>query len=209
MTLNTLSASLIALTFAALPLAAQTAGDAQASGDSTLSMGQADAAVPGAGLPTQDTAEVGKIYYVTNFDNWEERCKKTADGADPCNLFQLLTDGTGNPVAQVNLFPLPQGQEAVAGANIMVPLETLLTKNLALAIDGAPAKTYPYAFCTKDGCVARIGFTADEVAAMKKGSVVKVGIVPAAAPDKTVGLELSLKGFTAGYEAVVASRAKP
>jgi invasion protein IalB len=166
------------------------------------------AAAPGGGLPTQDAAKVGQTYFLQNFDSWEERCKKTADGSDPCLLYQLLKDSTGNPVSEITIFALPDGQQAVTGATVVAPLETLLTKQLGLAIDGATPKIYPFAFCTKDGCISRVGFTADELAALKKGTKATVTIVPAAAPDKTVVLDISLKGFTAGYTAVEATRPK-
>ncbi len=217
MTMTRLKATLLALTLAtalapALPGRAQTTtGDATAPAADGLSLGAPSATVtsaPGGGLPTQDKAEVGQTYYVQNYDAWELRCRKTADGSDPCNLYQLLKDDTGNPVAEINVFPLPEGQQAVAGANVVAPLETLLTKSLGLAIDGTDPKIYPFAFCTRDGCVARVGLTAGEVDAMKKGAVAKVTIVPAAAPDKPVTLEVSLKGFTAGFDAVQASRVK-
>ena len=56
------------------------------------------------------------------------------------------------------------------------------------------------------GCVARVGFTAEEIAAFKAGGKATMTIVPAVAPDKTVALDMSLKGFTAGFDAVAATR---
>ena len=50
--------------------------------------------------------------------------------------------------------------------------------------------------------------TADEVAGFKKGAKATMTIVPAAAPDQKVALDISLKGFTAGYDAVAASLAQ-
>jgi invasion protein IalB len=205
--------SILALTLcAATPLLAQTtttdaATQPQAGGD--LSLGAPQASVAPTALPTQEQAEVGQTYALGTFDAWEERCKKTADGADPCLLYQLLKDANGNPVSEITVFGLPPGQQAVAGATVIAPLETLLTKALTLAIDGAQSKVYPFAFCTRDGCVARIGLTPEEVDALRKGAKATLTIVPAAAPDQTVALDISLKGFTAGYEAVSKSVAKP
>lgn len=156
------------------------------------------------GLPTQADAEVNGLYLAANFDSWEQRCVKTADGADPCQLYQLLKDTDGNSVAEISLFDLPAGGEAAVGATVIVPLETLLTANLRIGVDSANPKIYPFTYCTLQGCVARIGFTADELAALKKGIVAKVTIVPAVAPDKTVSLDMSLKGFTKGYETIKA-----
>lgn len=147
----------------------------------------------------------GTTYIQANFDAWEQRCVRTVDGADPCQLYQLLKDTQGNAVAEFSMFNLPAGGQAAAGATVIVPLETLLTENLLLAVDGGKAKIYPFTFCSTIGCVARIGFTAAEVEQFKKGAKAVVTIVPVVAPDQKVTVELSLKGFTAGYTAVSAT----
>lgn len=159
-----------------------------------LSMGQAPADGP------------GSTYVKEAFESWELRCVRVAEGAEPCQLYQLLKDGEGNSVAEIGMFSLPEGGEAAAGATIIVPLETLLPAGLRLAVDATEAKIYPFTFCSQMGCVARVGFTAAEVAAFKAGVKATMTIVPAVAPDKTVELDMSLKGFTAGYDAVDASR---
>ena len=200
--------SLLALTSAATaqtpdtPAVEPPAADAAVPND--LSMG----VEPLPGLPSQTEADVGATYLAASFDKWEQRCVKTADGADPCQLYQLLLDKDGNSVAEIFLFDLPAGGKAVAGATVMAPLETLLTANLKITVDTAKARIYPFAFCTKLGCVARLGFTAEELAAFKKGIKGVLTIVPAAAPDKSVDLDLTLKGFTAGFEAVTAANTK-
>lgn len=174
--------------------------------DAGLSMGT-EAGAP-ARMPTRDEAEVGQAYLAATFERWEQRCEKTAEGKDPCQLYQLLNDKDGNAVAEFTIFSLPEGGEATAGATIVAPLETLLTANLGIKVDSDKGKLYPFTFCTAVGCVARVGFTADEVSGFKKGAKATMIIVPAAAPDVTVDLEISLKGFTAGYDAVAASLTK-
>lgn len=166
---------------------------ADAAATDNLSMGQ----------PPADG--VGSTYTKETFESWEQRCVKTADGNDPCQLYQLLKDAEGTAVAEINMFSLPEGGQAAAGATIVVPLETLLTAGMRFAIDTAEPKVYPFTFCAQIGCVARIGFTADELAAFKKGSKGVLTIVPAVSPKDTVVLDVSLKGFTAGYDAVKAS----
>lgn len=145
---------------------------------------------------------VGSPYTQEVFTDWELRCIRTAEGNDPCQLYQLLKDDGGNSVAEVTLFTLPDGQQAVAGGTIITPLETLLTEDILIQVDSASPKRYPFSFCTAGGCVARIGFTAEDVAALKAGNKATITIVPVAAPDQKVNLNLSLKGFTAGFEAV-------
>lgn len=181
----------------------ETAPAAETAPANGLAMGTEAGAAPV--VLTKETAQVGQGYLAASFDQWEQRCEKTADGKDPCQLFQLLKDADGNSVAEIGLFPLPEAGQAVAGATIVAPLETLLTANLTIAIDASAAKIYPFTFCTIGGCVARVGFTAEEVEQFKKGAKATMTIVPAAAPEETVNLDISLKGFTAGYEAVAAN----
>ena len=178
---------------AAAPATAAAADPAAAAG---VSLGVPD------GLPTQEQAAVGGVYLAAKFDAWEQRCVKTADGADPCQLYQLLKDASGNPTAEVSFFTLPDGGKAVLGATVLVPLETMLTANLRIAVDQGVPLIYPYSYCTVSGCLAKTGFTADDLASLKKGTAANVIIVPAAAPDKTVVVAISLKGFSAGYQAI-------
>jgi invasion protein IalB len=188
--------------------AAPAEGAATAPAEGSTPAAPADAAADLSMGASASTPEgVGSSYTPATFDAWEQRCLRTADGADPCQLYQLLKDANGNAVAEVSLFDLPPGQPAVAGATVVAPLETLLTEQLTLAIDSAPAKRYPFSWCASVGCFARIGFTGEEVDALKRGAKATITIVPAVAPDTQVVLDMSLKGFTAGFEAVSAANA--
>ena len=145
--------------------------------------------------------QVGEPYVREEFGDWALRCIKSEEGErDPCNLYQLLSNAEGVAVAEFNLFRLPEGQRAVAGATIVVPLETLLTQQLTIAVDGQNARRYPFTFCNRAGCVARIGFTQEEIDQFKRGAAAAVRLVPAAAPNEEVVLDVSLSGFTAGFE---------
>ena len=167
-----------------------------------LAQDTADTTTPGAGDLSLGTTEpqVGETYIAEEFTDWELRCVRQAEGEDPCQIYQLLTDDQGNAVAEFNIFALPPGGEAVAGATVITPLETLLTAQLRLSTDGAQPKRYPYSFCTPIGCFARLGFTADEIEEFKTGAEVIVTIVAAGAPDQPLQLTASLSGFTAGWE---------
>ena len=187
-----LSAALGCASFPAL--AQTTATPAPADG---LAMGVPD------GIPDQATAQLGGIYLAAKFDAWEQRCVKKPDGSDPCQLYQLLKDDTGNPVSEISFFTLQEGSQAVLGANVLAPLETLLTANLRISVDAGTAKIYPFSYCNQNGCVAKVGFTAEDLAALQAGSDAIMTIVPAAAPAKTVVIKIPLKGFTAGHQAIV------
>jgi invasion protein IalB len=197
-------ALLLALT--AAPLAAQTT-EAPAEGDGTVAADTATADNLAMGQEVGAADGPGSNYTAASFEAWEQRCVRTETGADPCQLYLLLKDKDGNSVAEFTMFNLPKGGEgpAVAGATFIAPLETLLTAGMMLQIDAGKPKAYPFTFCTQIGCVARIGFTAEEVAAMKGGANAKITIVPFVAPDEKVELAISLKGFTAGFDAVIAA----
>lgn len=186
----------------ALPGVAQESTEAPAEGT-------AAPAAPADGLSMGQTPQQGpgSTYVKEAFDSWELRCVRVESGTEPCQLYQLLKDAQGTAVAEIGLFSLPDGGEAAAGATIIVPLETLLTGGLRLGVDDAQPKIYPFTFCSQVGCVARVGFTAEEVEAFRKGGKAVLTIVPAVAPDQTVALDVSLAGFTAGFEAVAATRA--
>ena len=150
----------------------------------------------------------GTTYTSATFDSWELRCLRTEGGDDPCQLYQLLKDDKGNSVAEISMFALPPGKTAVAGATIVAPLETLLTEQLTMSVDGVNPKRYPFTWCAALGCIARVGFTQAEVDGLKKGATATLSIVPVAAPDQRVTLNISLKGFTAGFDAVSKTPAK-
>ena len=199
-----LSALALLLALAAAPLAAQDAAApaedapvAEAATDDSLSMGAEIGGGDG----------VGSTYIAANFEAWEQRCVRTEAGVDPCQLYMLLKDAEGNSVAEFTLFGLPEGTQgpAVAGATFIAPLETLLTAGMMLQIDQGTPKAYPFTFCAQIGCVVRLGFTAEEVAQMKQGANAVITIVPFVAPDEKVVLTASLKGFTAGLDAVNAA----
>ena len=146
--------------------------------------------------------ELGKPYTKKEIGSWEMRCIKTEEEVDPCQMYQLLADGEGAPVAEVSLFRLPDGGQAKAGATVVVPLETALPAQLTLSVDGGKARRYPYAFCNPVGCYVRMGLTDAAIGAFKRGKQAVLTIVPALAPDQKVNLTLSLDGFTAGYDEV-------
>ncbi len=165
-----------------------------------------DGSNPGSDLNLGESTgpQTGQPYILEEFGDWAMRCIKAEEGQpDPCQLYQLLKDGEGNDVAEVSMFRLPEGGEAVAGATIVVPLETLLTQQLTIAVDGANERRYPFTFCNRAGCVARVGFTANDIAQFRRGNAATLRLVPAAAPADEVVLNMSLTGFTAGYEGVV------
>ena len=152
------------------------------------------------GEDANQAPQLGTTYTEEVIGSWEMKCIRTEEEQDPCQMYQLLDDGEGNPVSEFSLFRLPAGGKASAGATIVVPLETALPQQLTISVDGSKARRYPYAFCNPVGCYARLGLTDADVSAFKRGNKAVITIVPALAPDQKVDLELSLDGFTASYD---------
>ena len=148
---------------------------------------------------------LGDYYDKGQFNDWTLRCVKTENPIDPCQLFQLMFTGTGTPVAEFNLSVIEPNGVVIAGANVITPLETLLTAQLKIQVDDTHAKAYPFAFCMQIGCVARIGLTEEDLAGYRAGNAATVTMVPAGAPNQQEVLTLSLIGFTAGYNALIAN----
>ncbi|MCW1952146.1 MAG: invasion associated locus B family protein, partial [Octadecabacter sp.] len=123
------------------------------------------------------------------------------EGEDPCQMYQLLNDADGNAVAEIAIVVLQNGGQAVAGATIVAPLETLLTEQLTLRVDGGQARRFPFNFCNVGGCVTRLGLTEQDVALFRRGAEATLRMVPAAAPDQDVTVTMSLSGFTAAFNA--------
>lgn len=208
---------MIALLSAAIPATLHAQDDAETSTDTASEIGEPtedgssvaedeESVAPPVGQLSMgeevDENAPGRTFIAAEFGDWQQRCIRTEDGSDPCQLYQLLRDGDGNAVAEMSVFGLPDGQQAAAGATVITPLETLLTRQLTLTVDSGQAKRYPFDFCSAAGCFARIGLTDAEIASFKRGSEARLMIVPAAAPDQEIMLTVSLSGFTAGYDAV-------
>ncbi len=141
-------------------------------------------------------------YIKETYGDWQLQCFRSEAGEDPCQMYQLLREEGGNPVAEFSLFKLPSDGQAVAGATIAVPLGTLLPQGLKISVDGGKAKSYNYSFCSMGGCFARIGFTEADIAAFRAGASARLTLVPAQAPDQVVEIDASLSGFTAAYNEV-------
>ena len=175
----------------ALPIAAS----AQSDGSSAAS----DLPV---GRPVEDT---GSTYTAETHGDWEIRCVRVAEGQrEPCQLYQLLVDENGNPVAEMNIFDLPDQDPVVAGGTIITPLQTMLQPGTRLRIDDNPWVEYPFAFCQPVGCFVRLGLRQSDLDLMRSGGSADVAIVPVQAPDQVVVVSASLNGFTAGFDALAA-----
>ncbi|WP_134680093.1 invasion associated locus B family protein [Paracoccus ravus] len=163
---------------------------------------QAPAAPAGeAAAPSAGEAQAGQPYTKETHGDWTLRCMKTAEGKDPCELYQLLKDQNGASVAETSILPMTGDVAAVI--TFVSPLETDLQAGLGFQVDSGKANRYPFMLCAPVGCISRVGMTEADLAPMKRGKEATVALVPFGAPkEQAVRLKLSLSGFTAGMNAL-------
>ncbi|MBC6438272.1 MAG: invasion associated locus B family protein [Rhodobacteraceae bacterium] len=156
------------------------------------------------GTPVDEVDGLGSTYIAEVYGAWEVRCLRTGDSRfDPCQMYQLLTDADGNPVAEFNLFDVPDANGVVAGATIVTPLDTLLLWQMRMRVDDGPERQYPFSFCRMIGCFVQIALSQGDITAFRAGNQAIISIVPLPAPDQVVDIGASLSGFTAAYADLV------
>ena len=155
------------------------------------------------GKPLETIREPGEIYLAGNKGDWNVRCVTANPGEiDKCEIQQLLFLNENSPIADISIFKLPEGERAVAAANVMVPLETLLTKKFRFAFSEESVKEFPYSFCNQNGCLVRMGLLEEDIEAMKKGSSSELSITHISSPEASINLSLSLNGFTSAFDII-------
>ena len=185
------------------PALAQDAAPAEAATDAAPEAAADAAPAAEAAAPAAEGPAVGDYYMRETHGDWQMRCIKAPNGIDPCELFQLLQDDSGNPVAEATLIPLNTDQIA-AGMTLTAPLETDLRAGIGFQIDSGEPRVYPFSVCAPIGCVAQIGLPAPEMDKLRRGAKGKVVVLPYGqeGPDGLVELAVSLTGLTAGYKAL-------
>jgi invasion protein IalB len=155
------------------------------------------------GKPLEKMREPGEMYSAGKEGDWSVRCVTGKPGeADRCEIHQLLFLNENTPIADISIFKLPDNEMAVAAANVMVPLETLLTKKFRFAFSNKSIKEFPYSFCNKNGCLVRMGLLEEDIEAMKKGFNSELSVTHISSPNSYIKLDLSLKGFTAAFDKI-------
>lgn len=161
-----------------------------------MSLAAQEATVP------QTQPQVGEPVVAATHRDWQILCVQIDEaGTQNCEMYQLLLDPEGSPIAEISIAVLPFGAEFSAGATVTTPLETFLPTGLGFRI-GADEEMRIEAFrvCTVVGCIVRMGLSADEVDRMKAGSTASLMIAPFVAIDRPVEITVSLAGFTAAFE---------
>ena len=85
-------------------------------------------------------------YIKERFENWTLKCIKPVNSIERCEANQIIFNQKQQPVAEISIIKLPKGQVAAAAATVIVPLETILSEGLVLAIQELEPKKYQFKF---------------------------------------------------------------
>ena len=142
-------------------------------------------------------------YIKERFEDWALKCIKPANSIERCEANQIIFNQKQQPVAEISIIKLPKGQVAAAAATIIVPLETILSEGLVLAIQELEPKKYQFKFCNSLGCYSQIGLTDDEVEALKKKEKASIVLKHISSGDQQIVIPMSLNGFTKTFSNVI------
>ena len=135
-------------------------------------------------------------YIKERFENWTLKCIKSVNSVERCEANQIIFNQKKQPVAEISIIKLPKGQVAAAAATIIVPLETILSEGLVLAIQELEPKKYQFKFCNSLGCYSQIGLTDNEVDALKRKEKASIFLKHISSGDQQIVIPMSLDGFT-------------
>ena len=142
-------------------------------------------------------------YIKERFENWALKCIKPVNSIERCEANQIIFNQKQQPVAEISIIKLPKGQVAAAAATIIVPLETILSEGLVLAIQELEPKKYQFKFCNSLGCYSQIGLTDDEVEALKRKEKASIFLKHISSGDQQIVIPMSLDGFTKTFSNVI------
>ena len=142
-------------------------------------------------------------YIKERFENWSLKCIKPVNSIERCEANQIIFNQKQQPVAEISIIKLPKGQVAAAAATIIVPLKTILSEGLVLAIQELEPKKYQFKFCNSLGCYSQIGLTDDEVEALKRKEKASIFLKHISSGDQQIVIPMSLDGFTKTFSNVI------
>lgn len=137
----------------------------------------------------------------TLYDDWFTLCD-TAKNFCSANQLQYMVKDTER--SQVLHAHLSKNQNNQLFMQIILPLGVLLKPGIIMKIDDGKQFSVAYHTCTNKGCIAVIPATESLLKELRLGSKALLGFRPVGI-DKTMVIEMSLKGFTKASKQVQSS----
>lgn len=137
------------------------------------------------------------------YNDWLYSCEKNKQGKSACFVSQTLSrkgkdNKKGGKVFVIKIGFMPGQKKPVAF--MQVPLGVSLPPGLTFGIDKGKPSRWPYEFCGPEGCVVMVRMDDAMIVSMKRGS--SAYAIIAGRDRKGQKLPISLKGFTAAYNAL-------
>ncbi len=157
-------------------------------------------------IPNRPAAQAPKQMVVSEHGDWRIACDdaaKSAEGGakESCGMIQTAKHPERKNIAlTLVLVKNRQDDKNVTMMRLMAPIGVFLPTGIALEIDGAAVGRVPFTRCLPQVCVAFAEASPPTLEKMKKGAKAKFIIYEA--PGLGLGMEFSLKGFTAGLTAL-------
>ena len=156
---------------------------------------------PGAQPAQRRVAPAQKQKVVAEHGDWKITCEdkikgSEATGKKACGMLQTSRHPERKNVGLTLV--LVKGQQegkAVTMMRVMAPVGVFLPTGIALEIDGAAVGRVPFTRCLPQACVAFAEASPATLEKLKKGGKAKFIIYEA--PGVGIGMDFSLKGFTA------------
>ena len=138
------------------------------------------------------------------YEDWSVACAE-ADGKKHCILSQQQFHKSGQHVLTLELRP---AENAGLAGSLALPFGLYLEKGVTLGVDEATGgKPTPFRTCLPIGCIVSLTFTEGTVALLRSGTALKIGAF-ASDTEKNVTFSVSLKGFAAALDRVLALSGK-
>ncbi|UGX89307.1 invasion associated locus B family protein [Phyllobacterium meliloti] len=148
--------------------------------------------------PTPSTLPGGASSIQETYQDWRVSCVQQQAGKS-CSFSQQQTQQNGQVILSIEL--TTNDAKSVTG-NLVLPFGLALASGATLQVDeGKPDATMPFRTCFPVGCVVPLSFSAEKLAGIRKGKVLKVNAV-ASADNKPVVLNVSLNGFAEAQDRV-------
>lgn len=132
-----------------------------------------------------------------NGEPWKIRCnseeaKASEQKRGKCEVFQqLIVQETKQRFAEFAI-GFPEGQTEARGIMIL-PLGILLEQGVEMKVDDQQSFKFKIRYCEPSGCAAFLSLNEQVLNMLRNGKIAKVTLQ--SAQGKTMGFEMSLKGF--------------
>lgn len=165
---------------------------------------------PGGGQAPAAQQQAPQAEVVATHGDWKIQCSQfpnpaaegKSDSGTPatirsCGMTQSATNAERQNVGlTLVFFKQKQGDKDVTMMRILVPIGVYLPTGIALEIDSNPVGRIPFVQCLPQFCMAIAEATPESLEKLKKGQ--KANFIIYEGPGAGLGIEVSLKGFTAG-----------